>query len=76
MRYVMEYGILIAIGEDNSFQIVGSIASIDEANEAAENYLNIGPDAGYVAPYEFQIHRRGISGGYTKIERFGIPALM
>ena len=71
----MEYGILIAIGEENRMQIVGSVASLDEANELAENYIAIGPDAGYVAPYEFQIHRRDY-GGYTKIERFGIPTLM
>ena len=64
----MEYGILIAIGEDGYFQIIGSVASINEARELIQDYVSIGPELGFVPPFEFQIHRRGTSGGYTLIE--------
>ena len=69
------YGILIAIGEESSFQIVGEVDSIEEANALASEYLAIGPDASYVAPYQFEIHRRGDGGGWTKIEVLAIPSL-
>ena len=65
----MEYGILVAIGEEGYFQIIGSVASIDEARELIQHYVTIGTDSGFVPPFEFQIHRRGTSGGYTLIEK-------
>ena len=37
--------------------------------------LLIIPDAAYVAPYQFEIHRRGDGGGWTKIEVLAIPSL-
>ena len=64
----MDYGILIAMGEDEGFQIIGSVASINEARELIQDYVSIGPELGFVPPFEFQIHRRGTSGGYTLIE--------
>ena len=65
----MEYGILIAVGEEGYFQIVGSVASVEEARELIQGYVTIGPYSGFVPPFEFQIHRRGTSGGYTLIEK-------
>lgn len=72
----MEYGILIAVGEDGTFQIVNEVHSLNEANESAQNYLTYGPKMDWVAPYEFQIHRRGAEGAYVTIEKFNIPSLM
>ena len=65
----MEYGILIAIGEDGDFQIIGSVASINEARELIQNYVSIGPELGFVPPFEFQIHRRRANGAYALIEK-------
>ena len=53
----MEYGILIAVGEEGYFQIVGSVASVEEARELIQGYVTIGPYSGFVPPFEFQIHR-------------------
>ncbi len=72
----MEYGILIAVAEDGAFQIIGAVDNREEAKTLADEYIAIGPENDYLAPYEFQIHRRGTGGAYTTIERFGIPALM
>ena len=64
----MEYGILVAVAEDGGFQIIGAVDNREEAQALADNYLAIGPDADYLAPWEFQIHRRGNGGGYTVID--------
>ena len=64
----MEYGILVAVSEGEHFQIVGAVDSRDEAQILADQYIAIGPEHGYVAPWEFQIHRRGNGGAYTVID--------
>jgi hypothetical protein len=64
----MEYGILVAVAEDGSFQIIGSVANRVEAQELAADYVVHGPENDYLAPYEFQIHRRSSTGGYTNID--------
>jgi hypothetical protein len=64
----MEYGILVAVAEDGSFQIIGSVDNQDEAQIMADQYIAIGPDNDYLAPWEFQIHRRGNGGAYTVID--------
>ena len=47
----MEYGILIAVGEEGTFQILGAVDSREEAKQLADEYVWLGPDNGYVAPY-------------------------
>ena len=64
----MEYGILIAVGGEGTFQILGAVDSREEAKQLADEYVRLGPDNGYVAPWEFQIHRRGKGGAYTSID--------
>ena len=64
----MEYGILIAIGADGSFQVIGAVDSQDEALPLADEYIRLGPDNDYLAPERFEIHRRGDGGAYTLIE--------
>lgn len=64
----MNYGILVAVAEDGNFQIVGAVDSRKEAQELADEYISIGPANDYLAPYEFQIHRRGNGGAYTNID--------
>ena len=64
----MEYGILIAVGEEGLFQVIGAVDSREEAKQLADEYLRLGPDNGYVPPWEFQIHRRGNGGAYTNID--------
>lgn len=59
--------ILIAEGENNTSQIVDIVASIEEANEMAANYLDCGPDLGWVAPWRFALVTRGAEGGWTKV---------
>lgn len=68
----MEYGILIAVGEDGGFQVVGAVDSRGEAKLLADEYIAHGPDNGYVAPWEFQIHRRGNGGAYTSIDHLNL----
>jgi hypothetical protein len=68
MENEMEYGILVAVGEDGSFQIVGAVDNRNEAKYMADEYIRFGPDHGYVPPWEFQIHRRGNVGAYTNID--------
>ena len=64
----MEYGILIAVAEDGQFQVVGAVSTRDEAHDLATEYLKIGPTNDYLAPWEFQIHRRSGRGSYTIID--------
>ena len=64
----MEYGILIAVAEDGKFQIVGAVSSRDEAQTMADEYVKFGPANDYLAPWEFQIHRRSGRGAYTNID--------
>jgi hypothetical protein len=61
----MEYGILIALGEDGIDQPVGVVGSREEADELIANYITHGPDAGCVAPWGFVIYRRGPGGWYS-----------
>lgn len=64
----MEYGILIAEDFDGHYQIVGAVASRDEARELANNYCDRGPAEEMVAPERFIIHRRGQRGWYNERE--------
>jgi hypothetical protein len=64
----MEYGILVAVAEDGSFQIVGAVDTRNEAKDMADEYILHGPLFDYLAPSEFQIHRRGNGGAYTVID--------
>lgn len=64
----MEYGILVAVAEDGSFQIVGECDNRDDAKFLADEYIAHGPENDYLAPWEFQIHRRGKGGAYTVID--------
>jgi len=66
----MEYGILIANGEypDDGFQVVGAVASVDEARELAQEYIRNGPENGALPPDRFTIHRRGPNGFYSRFE--------
>ena len=68
MENQMEYGILVAVAEDGSFQIVGAVDNRNEAKDMADEYIAIGPNIDYLAPWEFQIHRRGNGGAYTVID--------
>ena len=65
-----ETGILIAVGEESGFQVVGTVASVDEAKELIAGYIEFGPtsESNVLAPYEFQIHLRDQRGWYTRIE--------
>jgi hypothetical protein len=71
----MEKGILIAIGESGTFQIVREVDSIEDANIAALEYMTYGPENDCVAPYEFQLHGRGEGGLYNRVVRFEPVAL-
>lgn len=64
----MEYGILVAVAEDGQFQIINAVDNINEAKLLADEYVAHGPENGYVAPWEFQIHRRGNGGAYTVVD--------
>ena len=64
----MEYGILVALNENRDFQIVGAVSSVEEAKELIRNYFTVGVNAYWMPPDSFQIHRRGVTGGYTHIE--------
>lgn len=64
----MEFGILVAVAEDGAFQIISEVDSREEAKTLADEYIAFGPDEGYIAPWEFQIHRRGNGGAYTIID--------
>lgn len=68
----MEYGILIANGEypDDGFQIIGAVASVDEARELAQDYIRNGPENGALPPNHFVIHRRGPNGFYSRFDLF------
>jgi hypothetical protein len=70
----MEYGILVAHGEypNDGFQIVGAVASIDEARELAHGYIRNGPENNALAPDRFTIHRRGQNGFYSVWEPLAI----
>jgi hypothetical protein len=65
------YGILVAISEDGGFQIVGEVDNREEAKLLAREYIAHGPENNYLAPWEFQIHRRGNGGAYTNIDHLG-----
>lgn len=64
----MKYGILVAVAEDGAFQIIGAVDNRDEAKVLADEYIAHGPDNDYLAPWEFQIHRRATDGAYTTID--------
>ena len=64
----MEYGILMAIAAGGTFQIVGAVASRDEAKELIVGYVTFGPECDCLAPSFFEIHRRDSQGLYTEIE--------
>jgi hypothetical protein len=69
----MEYGILTAEDEwGELYQIVGSVWSLDEARELAQNYLVHGPACDCVPPDRFIILRRGPEGFYTVRENFAL----
>lgn len=62
----MEYGILVAVsGEYPWNQIVGSVASVEEASELIANYIEHGPTVDALAPAWFEIHRRDGQGFYS-----------
>jgi len=62
----MEYGILMAIGEEGGFQVVGIASSEDEAAEMAAGYMKYGPDSDCLAPDHFELHRN-YNGIYNRI---------
>lgn len=64
----MNYGILVAVSEDGAFQIIGMVDSRDEALELANEYTALGPSNDCLAPWEFQIHKRGRSGFYVVVD--------
>jgi hypothetical protein len=64
----MNYGILIAVDEEGAFQVVGVVDSRAWASELADEHLALGAENNLLCPWEFQIHRRGDNGFYTKIE--------
>ena len=64
----MEYGILIAVADNGTFQIVGAVDSRTEAQVMADGYLSSGADGDCLAPDHFEIHRRGQWGWYTRRE--------
>ena len=69
----MEYGILIVEDGNELYQVIGSVYSLSEAREMAENYESCaGPDVDYasVPPESFVIVRRGPEGFYSKREPF------
>jgi hypothetical protein len=68
----MEYGILVVEDGNELYQILGSVWSIDEARELAENYESLAapenPNA-QVPPTQYIIHRRNPNGFYTRREK-------
>ena len=68
----MEYGILVAEDGNGLYQIIGSVWSLNEARELADEYIAHGPEFDYLAPDRFIINRRGTIGGYTVREEFAI----
>lgn len=62
----MDTGILMAIGEDGDFQVVGLASSEDEAAELAAGYMKYGPDNDCIPPARFELHRN-YNGIYNRI---------
>jgi hypothetical protein len=62
----MDYGILMAIGEDETFQVVGIASTEDEAAEKAAGYMKYGPNSDCLAPARFELHRN-YNGIYNRI---------
>lgn len=70
-------GILIAIGDGGTFQVVCAVFSTDEAREMIANYEEWGPlsESNCIAPDHYEIHRRDGRGWYTRIERIELTAI-
>lgn len=68
----MEYGILIAVMQYETFQVVGAVFSVDEARELAANYLANGPENKALPPDYFEVHRRGPNGFYSIREELSL----
>jgi hypothetical protein len=64
----MQMKVLIAIGEDGSFQIVNVVSSMSEAEEMARDYVANGPRYDWLAPVQFELHSRGPFGAYINID--------
>jgi hypothetical protein len=65
-----ESGVLMAIGVEGSFQVVGIVSTTEEAIEMADGYIAAGPEGLALCPEEFQIHWRTGRGFYTRLERW------
>jgi hypothetical protein len=65
------YGILVVEDGNETYQIIGEVASQDEARELADNYeKHAHPDNPQTIcpPDHFVIWRRGLGGAYTQRE--------
>lgn len=69
----MEYGILVAEGDNGEYQIIGAVDSVLEAIDKTREYMAIGPENACLAPVQFVIQRRNVSGFYVNSEI--LPAL-
>ena len=64
--------ILIAIGEEGGFQVVGEADSLEECRGLANEYEVLGPEDDCLAPEEFQVHARSTGGFYRCIATLAI----
>lgn len=67
-----DQGILIAIGDGGTFQVICAVISTDEAREMIADYETYGPHANLLAPEYYEIHRRRNDGAYRRIERIEV----
>jgi hypothetical protein len=65
----MEFSWLVAESEDGSYQPVEIVSSPEEMNQAIQNYIARGADAGWLTPERFALWtRKSNRVGFTRKE--------
>ena len=64
--------VLIAVNDNNEFQVVSIVSNLDEATEMAQGYMAFAPEDGLLAPSEFQLHSRGKFGHFVTVQKLDL----